>query len=582
MSGSVHEILLSITLTEDSNINWSRYTVLKEIFEMVTVVYPVEEEVLLLLDEDDRILSIYPEVYQDNTISMRKRTLALPRSLDPCHEIYMKLQDTYLYQLKNISLFNYESNYSLLLLSSTENPRAFQDLRCISQGLDRIRKYNYKKHEEYERLLEYLDAIDDGISACDKEGNLRYINTSACQIINGEKEKLIGKNLYHPPFKETILTQVVESGKSHMDFEYHLYYNGKRHHLMNSAYPVYDSKGQIKGAVDIFKSIKRSYKLASDMAGYRANFDFGDFIGSSRIMQNNIQLAKEFSKINKNILIEGESGTGKELFSQAIHNNSDRKNGPFVAINCASFPNDLFDSEMFGYEEGAFTGAKKGGKSGKFELADGGTLFLDEIGEMSMQLQAKLLRVIETKQISRLGSNKTINVDCHIIAATNCDLKAMVHKNQFREDLYYRLRVLYLSLPPIRDRGTDIMELCQALMDNINQDMEHKIEGLSEDAKALIMGYPWPGNIRQLQNILSISMFLCEGKILQKKHLLRAGLEDQSMTAYKTRSMEDSSKELLMKTLQANSYNIRQTSELLKVSRNTIYRMMKKYGIERQ
>lgn len=199
-----------------------------------------------------------------------------------------------------------------------------------------------------------------------------------------------------------------------------------------------------------------------------------------------------------------------------------------------------------------------------------------------MQLQAKLLRVIETKQISRLGSNKTINVDCHIIAATNCDLKNMVKRHQFREDLYYRLRVLYLSLPPIRDRGSDIMELCQHFMDKINQDMEHRIEGLSDDAKTLIMTYSWPGNIRQLQNILSISMFLCDVKILQKKHLIQAGLEDKSMSIDKTNSMENSSKDLLMKTLHSSGYNIRQTSELLQISRNTVYRMMKKYGIERQ
>ncbi|MBS3995487.1 MAG: sigma 54-interacting transcriptional regulator [Alkaliphilus sp.] len=584
MSSSMQEILLSITLTEDSKINfdWSRYTVLKEIFEMVTLVYTISEDVLLLMDEHDRILSIYPEVHQGKTFGINNRTLVLSRSQKSFHEIYMKLQDTHFYLLKNINSLNYDSDYSLLLLSTLENNRAFKDLRSISQGLERLRLYHYHKHEEYERLLDYLDAIDDGISACDKDGNLRYINTNACQIIGEDKEKLIGKNLYHPPFKETILTQVIESGKSHMDFEYNLYYKGKRHHLMNSAYPVFDSKGQIKGAVDIFKGIKRSYKLASDMTGYRAHFQFEDFIGSSRIMQNNIQLAKEFSKINKNILIEGESGTGKELFSQAIHNNSDRRNGPFVAINCASFPSDLFDSEMFGYEEGAFTGAKKGGKSGKFELADGGTLFLDEIGEMPMQLQAKLLRVIETKQISRLGSNKTINVDCHIIAATNCDLKNMVKRHQFREDLYYRLRVLYLSLPPIRDRGSDIMELCQHFMDKINQDMEHRIEGLSDDAKTLIMTYSWPGNIRQLQNILSISMFLCDVKILQKKHLIQAGLEDKSMSIDKTNSMENSSKDLLMKTLHSSGYNIRQTSELLQISRNTVYRMMKKYGIERQ
>ena len=577
----IQEILFSISSTEDPNVGLegSRYIVLKEIFDMLVLAYPISEDFLLLADEQNRVLSVYPEDVREKNLYQNNRTLVLPRSEKPYDEIYMKFEGSHLYILKNIKALDLK--YSLLLVCSIENSRAFTDLTSIAEGLERFLLYNSHKHKEYQRLLDYLDAIDDGISACDEKGYLRYINTSACQMIGGVKEKLIGMNLYNPPFKETILTQVIETGKSHMDFEYHLNYKGKRHHLMNSAYPVYNSSGEIKGAVDIFKRIKRSYKMASDMAGYTARFEFKDFVGSSKIIQNKIQLAKEFSKINKSILIEGESGTGKELFSQAIHNYSDSRNGPFVAINCASFPNDLFDSEMFGYDEGAFTGSKKGGKSGKFELADGGTLFLDEIGEMPLQLQAKLLRVIETKQVSRLGSNKTINIDIRIIAATNCDLEAMVKKNQFREDLYYRLKVLYLNLPPIRERDLDTLLFCQYFMDKINLDMEHPIEGITEEAKKFIMSHPWPGNIRQLQNVLSVAMFLCSTKLLQKKDLVQAGLEDLSTSNSKAKSMEDSSKDLLFKTLQSNDYNIRQTAELLKVSRNTIYRKMKKYGIER-
>jgi len=581
MLSRIQEILFSISIAEDSNVSFegTRYTVLKEIFDMFVLAYPISKDFLLLADDQDRVLSVYPEAVKEKNFTEKNRTLVLSRSEKPYDEIYMKLEGGHLYLLKNINSLGLK--YSLLLMSSIENNRAFKDLICITEGLEKFLLYNSHKHKDYEQLLDYLDAIDDGISACDEKGYLRYINTSACQMIGGVKEKLIGLNLYHPPFKETILTHVIETGKSHMDFEYYLYYEGRRHHLMNSAYPIYNSRGEIKGAVDIFKRIKRSYKMASDMAGYTARFEFKDFVGSSRIFQNKIQLAKEFSKINKSILIEGESGTGKELFSQAIHNYSDSRNGPFVAINCASFPNDLFDSEMFGYDEGAFTGSKKGGKSGKFELADGGTLFLDEIGEMPLQLQSKLLRVIETKQVSRLGSNKTINIDIRIIAATNCDLEAMVKKNQFREDLYYRLKVLYLSLPPIRDRDMDTLILCQYFMDKINQDMEHPIEGMTEETKKLIMSHPWPGNIRQLQNVLSVAMFLCSTKLLEKKHLIQAGLENLSISNSEVRSMEDSSKNLLFNTLQSNDYNIRQTSELLKVSRNTIYRKMKKYGIER-
>jgi transcriptional regulator with PAS, ATPase and Fis domain len=299
------------------------------------------------------------------------------------------------------------------------------------------------------------------------------------------------------------------------------------------------------------------------------------------MLQNKINLAKEFSNINKNTLLEGESGTGKDLFSQSIHNFSDRKAGPFVAINCANYPIDLFDSELFGYDEGAFTGAKKGGKSGKFELADGGTLFLDEIGEMPMQLQAKLLRAIETKEITRLGSNKTITIDVRIIAATNRNLETMVEKKQFREDLYYRLKILYLKIPPLRERREDIEELCEHFIKQINPEMENPVTGLSYESLELIRAYDWPGNIRQLENMLSIAMFMSGGGILEKSHLMQAGLECGQKHFQKTKRLEDSSMEILQHALEKNGYNIKQTSEVLGISRNTIYRKMKKYGIER-
>ena len=236
---------------------------------------------------------------------------------------------------------------------------------------------------------------------------------------------------------------------------------------------------------------------------------------------------------------------------------------------------------MFGYEDGAFTGAKKGGKSGKFELADGGTLFLDEIGEMPMQLQAKLLRAIETKQITRLGSNKTITIDVRIIAATNRDLERMVEKKQFREDLYYRLKILYLKLPPLRERKEDLDELCKHFIEQINPEMENPVTGLSDEALSLIHNYEWPGNIRQLENILSIAMFMSGGGILEKKHLVQAGLDCSQCSSSKAKKLEDSSLEILKKTLIENEYNIKQTSEILGISRNTIYRKMKKHAIKR-
>ena len=554
---------------------------IEKIFPSIASVYPLKSIALLLLDREDRILSIVSPDADLKKCNFENRMFSFVESSSEKHNFIIKYDKANLYLLKNIPYMLKKPGYSLLLISENEIPQAFSDLNRISESLETLAGENARQHGSYKILLQYLDAIDDGISACDKDGNVTYINSSACRLIEADKSKVIGENLNHPPFKDTILVQILKSKKPQMDFEYNLYYKGKPSHLMNSAYPVFDDDGNIMGAIDIFSRIKRSYQIASNMAGHRAIYEFDDFIGSGPTLQNKINLAKEFSNINKNTLLEGESGTGKDLFSQSIHNFSDRKSGPFVAINCANYPIDLFDSELFGYDEGAFTGAKKGGKSGKFELADGGTLFLDEIGEMPMQMQAKLLRAIETKQVTRLGSNKTITTDVRIIAATNRDLESMIEKKQFREDLYYRLKILYLKIPPLRERKEDIKELCDHFIEKINPEMENPVSKISDEAMELIRAYDWPGNIRQLENILSIAMFMSGGGILEKPHLIQAGLECTQKKSREINKLEDSSIEILQNALEENAYNIKQTSELLGISRNTIYRKMKKYGIPR-
>jgi len=584
MSKILLETLKSLT-HESSNTDKKSYLdefFIEKIFPSVAAVYPLKNRALLLIDKDNCILSVVSHDSDFKKCNLKNRVFSFSESNSRMHKVMIRYDKSTLYLLKNIQTAMHSNGYSLLLISENDVPQAFSDLSRMSESLENIAVENEKRHKSHKQLLDYLDAVDDGISACDKDGNVTYINSSACQLIGADKNKVIGENLNKPPFKDTILVQIIKSKKPQMDFEYDLYYSGKRSHLMNSAYPVFDDKGEIIGAIDIFRRIKRSYQIASNMAGHRASYEFKDFIGSGPNLQNKINLAKEFSNINKNTLLEGESGTGKDLFSQAMHNFSDRRSGPFVAINCANYPIDLFDSELFGYEEGAFTGAKKGGKSGKFELAEGGTLFLDEIGEMPMQLQAKLLRAIETKEITRLGSNKTITIDVRIIAATNKDLEKMVEKKQFREDLYYRLKILYLKLPPLRERREDLYELCQHFIEQINPEMEVPVTGISDEALELIRSYDWPGNIRQLENMLSIAMFMSGGGILEIGHLIQAGLECPGDNSYCQKNLEDSSMDILLESLKVNNYNIKQTSEALGISRNTIYRKMKKYGIERK
>lgn len=438
--------------------------------------------------------------------------------------------------------------------------------------------HEQEKLKDYVYLLEQLDAIGDGISACDANGRITYINKSGADMLKVNGEEIIGQKV-DSIVTESILITVLESQKTFQDIRYSINIQGRITHLMTSAYPVYDENNNIIGAIDIFREIKRSIRTATDLAGYAATYNFKDFIGDSKFLSDTIELSKRFSHSDKNVLITGESGTGKELFAQSIHNHSVRKNNPFVAINCASYPKDLFDSELFGYEEGAFTGARKGGKIGKFELSDGGTLFLDEIGEMPLHLQAKLLRVIESKSITRIGGNKNINIDVRIIAATNRNLEEMVVNNSFREDLYYRLKVLFLHLEPLRNRENDSILLANYFIKKFSKDSPNTAVGVTEEAKELISSYNWPGNIRELENIISLALFYCDGDLISESDLINSGLNhqlDKDKPSKKTGSstLSQVTKEIVLEALEKNNGNKTKTAEQLGISRSTIYRIL--------
>jgi transcriptional regulator with PAS, ATPase and Fis domain len=472
-------------------------------------------------------------------------------------------------------------SYEILAVSTTISSECLEGIQ--SKARDTLQKLFMDYTiigRKYRYLLDCLDSVDEGISACDEKGFVTYINQPACNMLKSDKKDILNQDL-KTFIPNSILVKAIKSRKSVLDVEYQIELPSHSVNLMNSAYPVFDDADSLVGAIDIYRKKTRSIKVASDLMGHYANYDFSNFIGESRQIKETIDIAKKFSKSDKNVLIIGDSGTGKELMAQAIHNHSSRKDGPFVAINCASYPRDLFESELFGYDEGAFTGAKKGGKIGKFELANGGTIFLDEIGEMHMHLQAKLLRIIEDRSLSRIGSNKMVDIDVRIIAATNRNLEDMILRESFREDLYYRLKVLFLSLPPLKDRGTDVLKLCDYFIHKFSNDTLKGINGLDDDAAKLVMSYDWPGNIRELENIISLSLFYCEGEYLTKDNLMRAGLitDEDSLFSGKSRNKELSTitTELILKTLRDNDGNKKKTAEQLGISRNTIYRKLKSY-----
>jgi len=303
------------------------------------------------------------------------------------------------------------------------------------------------------------------------------------------------------------------------------------------------------------------------------------FIGESEPMREIKRNVARVAQRNFSVVISGESGTGKELIARAIHDQSTRSDGPFVAVNCGSLPNSLIQSELFGHEKGAFTGADKR-RLGRFEAASGGTLFLDEIGDLSFDVQANLLRVLEQGVIERVGDNESRTVDVRVVAATNVDLQAAVAESRFREDLYYRINVVQINVPPLRDRGDDLMRLAESFLAQFNDDRQAK--SFSKRAITAMRTYTWPGNVRELINRIQQAQISCEGRIILPKDLGLESIEDEHVTTGPT--LEDArnraERSVLAGALWRNTNNISRVARELAVSRVTLYRLLKKHNIE--
>ncbi len=378
------------------------------------------------------------------------------------------------------------------MLDRQDVVRSYTEIKTANFGLLQILGLTNSRESQLDILLQ---TIEEGVIGINTDGNIFLYNENAKDIVQKENEYVLNKNglklLPEIPFSYTLENLKPLEEKI-------IKING--YDVVVSVNPLLHSK-KVYGAVAILRKYsdleKKEYNLRKKLIGkgYAAKYDFKDIFGISSTITECKNIAKRMSISNSSILITGETGTGKELFAQAIHNNSLRKEFQFVPVNCGAFPENLLESELFGYEDGAFTGARKGGKPGLFELAHNGTLFLDEITEMPMNLQVKLLRVLQEREVVRLGGDRIIDVDIRIIAATNKDIKEMVEKGEFRQDLFYRLNVLPLKIPPLRDRKSDIVGLFDYLKKSFNSNFV-----LTERAKEALVNYSWNGNVRELRN----------------------------------------------------------------------------------
>ena len=454
---------------------------------------------------------------------------------------------------------------------------------AVKKAVD-IYEITMKERTEKERFKTVIDHSTEGILAIDQNGVITIFNNICEKYLSINASEVLGKNIdeIFPEFNmleavqpKSVINKIVSLNNVQLICDY---------------IPI-KVESLTYGVVANLRKINEVRKAENEIRMYSAERrfsaknSFDNLIGKSKAMKEIISLGREYSEVSSTVLIIGESGTGKEVLAQAIHNNSPRKNYPFVPINCAALPPHLLESELFGYAEGAFTGSRKGGKQGLFELAHNGTIFLDEIGDMDLSLQVKLLRVIQERQILRVGDNKMIPINVRIISATNKNLYEEVKKNNFRLDLYFRLDVLEIKICPLKDRKEDLADIVSEILSQLNSELNFQVTGIDSETFNTFLNYSWPGNIRELRNILERLVVRTKKGIVKfenvKNVLTNFELEkDEDYNESDYTDLEDAEKSLILKTYEKEGFHKQRTAEKLGISRHTLRRKLEKYNIE--
>ena len=440
-----------------------------------------------------------------------------------------------------------------------------------------IRRQEQERAEQFRAILDYSD---EGIIAIDAQGKINLVNMAAIKITDLQ-DGAIGNSI-EKALPQLDLGKVLASGRGEIG-EIQMVNN---HQIVINKVPIIIA-GETFGAVATFKPVAAIRELEGKIRekiyrrGHIAKLRFNDILGNSQVLKDTIAIAREFSQVGSNVLIVGETGTGKEVFAQSIHNGSKRSKGPFVAVNCAALPENLLESELFGYTEGAFTGAARCGKIGLFELAHLGTIFLDEVSEIAPKLQGRLLRVLQEREIMRLGDDKIIHIDVRIIAATNKDLFQLMEEGVFREDLYYRLDILKLAIPPLRERGEDIMLLMNYFFKLYCVRFNKEYKEISQAAQNKLMEHGWRGNVRELRNIAERLAVLSKGSIVDLQEievaLARPKGSITSVVKSKSRPLD---RECIVKVLEETDYHYSKAAAKLGISRTTLWKRLKQIGEE--
>ncbi len=455
------------------------------------------------------------------------------------------------------------------------------DLMCGNINYNHTIKKISIQNEETKMII---DGLDKGIIVTDERGKIKFVNLNTEKYLNVNKDKTIGKDI------ESIFPYLNENGEESFRVEKKINIKGKKKSFIIRHIPVIVDGKKTSSIIEVQKTfdlVKDAYKL---IEGER-QIIFNDILGNSKKIREVKNIASGVANSGSSVFLRGESGTGKELFARAIHYESDRKRAPFIAINCASIPDNLLESELFGYEGGSFTGAKKEGKMGKFELANKGTLFLDEIGDLPIHIQPKLLRVLQEQGFMRVGGKETININFRLISATNRNIEEMVANGEFREDLYYRLNVIPINIPPLRERQDDIELLSEYLLEKNCIKLGKSRKQFSQELKATISKYSWPGNIREMENTIEYLVNIVKENIIRvenlpeniAKNILKTNIIEDNFEMSLSDKLDIYEKNILDKYLNEfgqTTDNKKIIARKLNINLSTLYRKLAKHNLQ--
>jgi len=482
---------------------------------------------------------------------------------------------------------------NMLFALSSQIAAEIEDIRLTGRLQELVRSEKQQGAELqqlYNRSLAFLQSISDGLLAIDKKGYVEEINAVAEGILGRQisaGERILADELVDD--KPSLSSWLADGGQFNNRVITLRTVRGNAA-VMANLQPVLNDEKRVVGAVLTFREMGEVGRLVNRVIGVQRTYTFDDIIGTSSVIEKAKELARISASTGSNILIEGETGTGKEVFAQAIHNASAFNEGPFLAVNCGAIPRDLIESELFGYVEGAFTGASKKGRLGKFELASGGTIFLDEIGELPTEVQVKLLRVLQEKSIVRVGADRTIPINCRLIAATNRSLMREVEEGRFRRDLLYRINVMKLEVPPLREREGDISLLAERFMKTFAERNGKVVKQIAPDVLSRLLKYDWPGNVRELENALEHAIALVRDQTISLTDMPANVIETtpsrdvQHMELGFERAKVNHHEAVLqlhLEALRAEAGDVSKAAERLGISRATLYRRLKEYGLAR-